>query len=264
MKIQDIKHLSQEVIGSLDAEKINHKLDMDGYLIINNLIPQSVGEQLKTFWEGEFNRQLHNKPNLNSVRGNLHLGEQDFDSYSDNSEWNIFRSFSFYWNESISKEHKFTKEIAAEINSIRNIIESNNASRGIRYDESGYGVYLSVSHYPPTKGFLKLHNDGHPVKGRLLQYMVNINHKNIDYFDGGLYLKRDGEIIDLDAMLKPGSVVFFDGIHDHGVTPVNSNTTIGRMAFFAIPTYFVRKSEIPSFVRKIEKIYLGIKRRIKL
>jgi len=79
--------------------------------------------------------------------------------------------------------------------------------------------------------------------------MVNINYKNKDYFDGELYLK-DGEIIDLYIILEPGSVVFFDGVYDHGVTPVDSNTTIGRMAFFAIPTYFVRKLEIPSFCKK--------------
>ena len=93
--------------------------------------------------------------------------------------------------------------------------------------------------------------------------MVNINHKNRGYFDGGLYLTKDDEIIDLESMLEPGSVVFFDGIYDHGVTPVKSNTTLGRMASFVISTYFVRKSEMPSLVRKIEKLYFGIKRRIK-
>ena len=92
--------------------------------------------------------------------------------------------------------------------------------------------------------------------------MVNINHKNLDYSDGGLYVKKDGEVIDIDEMLEPGSVLFFDGYLEHGVKPVKSKNEIGRMAFFAIPTHFVRKSEIPFFVRLVEKLYFGITRRI--
>ena len=83
----------------------------------------------------------------------------------------------------------------------------------------------------------------------------------MDYSDGGLYIKKDGELIDVDEMLKPGSVLFFDGALEHGVKPVKSKSEIGRMAFFAIPTHFVRKAEVPYFIRLLEKIYLGIKRR---
>ena len=54
---------------------------------------------------------------------------------------------------------------------------------------------------------------------------------------------------------------FFDGSIKHGVKPVKSNNEIGRLAFFAILTFFVRNSDIPDFVSKIEKIYLGVKRR---
>jgi len=262
MEVQNFNHLLQSTVKSLNIEKINSKIDNEGFCILNNLLSDETINQLKVFWSEEFKKQLNEKPNINSVRGNLHLGEQDFESYSDNAEWNIFRSFSFYWNKSKSKEHKLTKNLAAEINCIRNLIEGNELLRGIKYDESCYGIYLSVSHYPPNKGFLKLHTDGHPDKGRLLQYMVNINHKNIDYFDGGLYLERNGKFIDVDAMLEPGSVIFFDGAYGHGVSAVSSKTEIGRLAFFGIPTYFVRKSDIPPFVRKLEKAYLGIKRRI--
>ena len=207
---------------------------------------------------------MKNRPNRKALRGNLHLGEADFNSYADNREWNIFRSFSFYWNESKVREHQITKEIAAEVNSLRNLIEGNDVSSGITYDESGYGVYLSVSHYPPSTGFLKCHSDGHLGKKKfLLQYMVNISHKNIDYSDGGLYIIKNGETIDIDGMLEPGSVLFFDGSIEHGVKPVKSENVIGRMAFFSIPTHFLRQSDIPPFLRLAEKVYLGITRRFR-
>jgi len=256
------EHLSKTVLENVNVEELQSKLISDGFFILKDLIPHKTVNNLKIFWEKEFKEQLKNRPDTRAVRGNLHFGEKDFDSYSDNAEWNIFRNFSFYWNESKAREHKITKEIAAEVNCLRNLIEGEDVSRGITYDESGYGVYLSVSHYPPSTGFLKYHSDGHPVKGYLLQYMININHKNLDYSDGGLYVKKDGEVIDVDAMIEPGSVLFFDGSIEHGVEPVTSKNEIGRLAFFAIPTFFVRNSDVPDFVRKIEKIYLGIKRRL--
>lgn len=256
------KHLSKTVLSQINIEEIQSKLISDGYYIIKDLIPHATINNLKLYWTKEFKKQLKNKPRTNSVRGNLHFGERDFDSFSKNSEWNIFRSFSFFWNKSKCEEHKITKEISVEINYLRNLIEDNDLYRGIKYDETGYGIYLSVSHYPPSSGFLRNHSDGHPVKEFLLQYMININHKNLDYTDGGLYIKKNNKIIDIDSMLKPGSILFFDGSIEHGVDPVNSNNEIGRLAFFAIPTYFVTKANIPNIIRVIEKVYLGLKRRI--
>ena len=255
------EHLSKTALENISLEEIQSKLLSDGFFIIKDLIPKKTVEKLKIFWAKEFKEQSKSRPDTKSIRGNLHFGERDFDSYSDNAEWNIFRTFSFFWNESKSREHKITKEIASEVNGLRNLIEEEDVSRGITFDEAGYGVYLSVSHYPPSTGFLKFHSDGHPVKGFLLQYMININHKNLDYSDGGLYVKKDGKDIDVDAMLEPGSVLFFDGALEHGVNPVRSKDEIGRMAFFAIPTYFVSNSDVPDLVRTIEKIYLGVKRR---
>ena len=257
------KNLSNTILENINIKEIKVKISSDGYFILHNLIPEKTINILKTYWTKEFQKQIKYKPTTNSVRGNLHLGESDFDSYSDNKEWNIYRSFSFFWNKSNSKEHKITKEISLEINYIRNLIEEKDNLRGITYDETGYGIYLSVSHYPPVNGFLKSHSDGHPVKDFLLQYMVNINHKNIDYSEGGLYIIKDGKFIDIDSMLKPGSVLFFDGSIEHGVKPVKSDNEVGRMAFFAIPTYFISNADIPNLIRKIEKIYLGLKRRLR-
>ena len=98
MEVQNFNHLVQSTVKSLNIEKINSKIDNDGFCILNNLLSDETINQLKVFWSKEFKKQLSEKPNINSVRGNLHLGEQDFESYSDNAEWNIFRSFSFYWN----------------------------------------------------------------------------------------------------------------------------------------------------------------------
>lgn len=255
-----IKHLS---ISKIDINFISKKINEEGYALCDNLIPLDLVEKIKSYWVKEFAKLLLKKPSNKSVRGNLHLGELDFNSYSNNEEWNIYRKFDFYWNKPDCYENRITREISIELHKIRNILEGNKLTKGLEYNEDGFGVYLSISHYPPSSGFLKNHADQHGKgKPKILQYMVNITHKNYDYFNGGLYLNKEKIKIDIDSMMKPGTVLFFDGNIEHGVIPVESNNLIGRIAYFAIPTFFITKSEIPQFIRNIEKLYLGIKRRM--
>ena len=123
------------------------------------------------------------------------------------------------------------------------------------------GTYLSVSHYPPKSGFMAFHKDNVNY-GKIFQFMVNLTNKNIDYSEGGLHLVVNNKKIDVDIKMKPGSVLFFDGANNHGVIPVNSNNDIGRIGFFSIPCSFITQSYVPEFIRLIEKIYFGFKRRI--
>ena len=246
-----------------DIKKASKEIKSEGFYVFDNLISGDIVETLKIFWKSKFKSLINERPKANAVRGNLHLGEIDFDTFSNNEEWNIFRQFYFYWNKSEFNEINLTKEISIELHKLRNLIDKKFESDAITYNEEGKGIYLSVSHYPPKTGFLRPHSDEHPEnKDSILQYMVNITHKNIDYLDGGLFLIKEGNEIDIDLMLKPGSVIFFDGALEHGVKPVKSNSQIGRLAFFAIPTYFIRNKDIPPFLRFLEKIYLGIQRRL--
>ena len=111
---------------------------------------------------------------------------------------------------------------------------------------------------------MRSHADGHKDVP-ILQYMVNITHKGIDYDEGGLYvIDPSGTKIDVDAQMKPGSLLFFDGRLEHGVDTIGraAGDGPGRVASFAIPTFFRTRRNLPRLLRRVEDRYWDIERRL--
>lgn len=249
-------------LENCDIEKIRDEVKSKGYCVVDNLIKNEDFILMKSHWYEFFNNQLKNRPNTKAVKGNFHLGERNFSTYTKDDQWEIFRTFEFYWNKSSASEVELTKNIAIELHKLKNILMNEDINWGLNYTSvAEEGTYLSVSHYPPKSGFMAFHSDNVDY-GKIFQFMVNLTNKNIDYSDGGLLLVINNEKIDVDIKMKPGSVLFFDGANNHGVIPVNSKNDIGRIAFFSIPCSFITQSDVPEFIRFIEKIYFGFKRRI--
>jgi hypothetical protein len=125
---------------------------------------------------------------------------------------------------------------------------------GEGYNPQCYGFYNSISYYQPSIGRLQEQEDGYPKDKStfaLLHFMVPLTFKHQDYSDGGLTIqnKQTKEIVDVDGVMKPGSVLFFDGALKHGVKkiiPLENKEPIGRLAFFAIPMFFHKNPEIAS------------------
>jgi hypothetical protein len=93
--------------------------------------------------------------------------------------------------------------------------------------------------------------------------MVNFTHRGIDYEEGGLYLHRaDGTKVDVDARMAPGSIAFFDGKLRHGVDTIRSNSGAGRIASFAITTFFRTRAGLPEFLRRAEDMYFSAESRV--
>ena len=153
-------------------------------------------------------------------------------------------------------------ETSIKLHKIKNLMMNKDSNWGLSYTSvAEEGTYLSLSHYPPKTGFMAFHKDNVDY-GHIFQFMVNLTSKDIDYNEGGLHLIVNGKKIDVDKEMKPGSVLFFDGAHEHGVTPVQTKNEIGRIAFFSIPCSFLTQSDVPQFVRNVEKVYFGVKRRL--
>ncbi len=249
-------------IKNCDIEKVRSEVYSKGYYVVDNLIRNDDFVSMRSHWYKFFNYQLKNKPALKPVKGNFHLGEKNFSTYTKDDQWEIFRTFEFYWNKSNVSEVELTKNIAIDLHKLKNILMKQDVNWGLNYTSvADEGTYLSLSHYPPESGFMAFHKDNVDY-GKVFQFMVNLTNKNIDYNEGGLHLKINNEKVDVDIKMKPGSVLFFDGANSHGVIPVRSKSDIGRIAFFSIPCSFVTRSDVPEFIRFIEKIYFGLKRRI--
>jgi predicted 2-oxoglutarate/Fe(II)-dependent dioxygenase YbiX len=105
--------------------------------------------------------------------------------------------------------------------------------------------------YPSEIGMLEPHSDGHgdlPI----IHFMVPLSFKKIDYENGGLYLyDKYKNRVDIDELVEPGDVIFFDGRNIHGVDKVIGGT-FGRLAIFAIPTFFVKGGVYELFFRSLK------------
>ncbi len=181
-----------------------------------------------------------------SPRGGIRIGENNFNSYSNNELWCIYRRFEFLWNKPSDEN---TLSLAIEIHKLRNKIQSFDEDFGLTYNDRNYGIYNSFSYYPPKSGWMKEHSDGHKDVP-IVHFMVPLTIKNHDYEEGGLYIiNKDNKKINVDDLCQLNDVIFFDGRCGHGVDLIKSNKNIGRLAFFSIPTFFERLSNIPLFLR---------------
>lgn len=217
-----------------NPSEVMEQINQNGFAIISGAIPIEFIERQRKRWIGKFNKRNIQKK---FVRGSLILGENNFLSYSDIPGWCMYRHFEFLWNEAEDPEALL---IHCQLHKYRNVMQGFPENYGLEYNDKKYGIYLSTSHYEPEKGHLSLHSDGHediPI----IHYMLPLTFKGVDYDDGGLFCRNKGGILeDIDALVNPGDLIFFDGRIEHGVKKIgkSKNVGVGRIAVFAVPTLF--------------------------
>jgi hypothetical protein len=249
-----------DYIHAIDAKEVALSVQKNGFTICKNIVPVSYIKAQKKFWIQKFKICNVNKK---FVRGNLVLGESNFLSYSDIPAWCMYRNFDFLWNEGLNEEYL---KIHLSLHSIRNQIQGYTSSFGLEYNPLSYGIYLSTSLYEANKGHLAFHADGHgdiPI----LHYMLPITFKGEDYTEGGLFCyDKDGLEHDIDKMVSPGDLIFFDGRMRHGVKKIisESELQIGRIAQFAVPTHFEKDARLSVFRRSMTINLLEIANKLKL
>lgn len=231
-------------INPLDAMAEIHRT---GFLIIPNVVTTEFLESQRDRWLISIKKKYVDRK---FVRGNLILGEKDFLSYSDIPAWCMYRNYEFLWN----KSQDF-KALDAHIafHKFRNLMQGFDENFGLQYNSNNYGIYISTSLYEVNKGFLSSHSDGHEALP-LLHYMLPITFKGRDYSGGGLYCNnRSDEECDIDSLVKPGDIIFFDGRLRHGVKMIKSDSkgAIGRLASFSIPTFFQKDAKLAQFRRSL-------------
>lgn len=232
-------------------EQIAFEVKEQGFKVYADAIDEQKLFDMKEFWVSHFHQARDVK--RQALRGAVRLGEANFTGHSVNKMWNIYRNFDFLWNR---PEHEWTRKMCIDIHRIRNLAQGFEPDYGLKFEPDCYGVYISTSLYPNGRGFLEPHSDGHRDTP-ILQFMVNLTHFGEDYNSGGLYLVNGNQKrIDVEPLMKSGSVLFFDGRLIHGVDPVRDSRVGGRVATFGIPTFFRVQDELPSWMRRLEDFCL--------
>tara|TARA_B100000953_G_scaffold258827_1_gene223636 strand:- start:37 stop:789 length:753 start_codon:yes stop_codon:yes gene_type:complete len=234
-------------------EQIKTDIQNSAFKVYHNAIKTDVYDEVRSFWLDYFSKD---QPQREVARGNLLLGEENFNSYTDTDFWLLYRHFDFLWNK---PTHQLTTDIAIELHKIRNAALNLPIEYGLNYNPECYGFYVSTSYYPPNGGMMTAHADGHPEgmkKFMLLHFMLPITFKGQDYEGGGMvvYDKNDQKV-DVDKILKPGSIIFYDGAAKHGCERIipYEDKKIGRLAMFAVPVYFLK--EKPGKKNRFSKMF---------
>jgi hypothetical protein len=228
--------------GAFDLERARAEVGQDGYSIVRDLIPETLIAEARAFWlETHFNR----KAGLPRVTWSPHLGQENTVGYSEDKFQCMWRSCDFLWNQPL---HPLTRAICVRLNGLRNLILGLDPLLGVRFSAERYGIFVTTTYYPPGAGFMDAHVDGVGGDVPLLHHIAPLTFKGIDYQEGGMQVRdRRGKTVDVDALLRPGDVVFYDGALQHGVAPIRSQppshtdadrAPLGRLQMFAIPTRF--------------------------
>lgn len=97
--------------------------------------------------------------------------------------------------------------------------------------KTGHIARISFVHYPRGGGMIKRHAD--PVGGHQLTVPVlQMSCKGEDYRIGGGYsIDEHGEVVDTDALMEKGDVLFFNAEVIHGVAPVDPDEELDWLSF---------------------------------
>ena len=235
-------------------DQITKDIQETGFKVYSNAIVTDVYDEIRTFWLDYFSKD---QPHREVARGDLLLGEENFNSYTDKKFWSLYRHFDFLWNE---PTHQLTTDIAIELHKIRNNALNLPVEYGLNYNPECYGFYISTSYYPPN-GMMTPHSDGFPdnkKKFQLLHFMLPITFQGQDYQDGGLVIyDKNDQKINVDEIMTPGSIIFYDGLFKHGVDKIipYENKNIGRLAMFAVPVYFLKEKPIQKNINRFSKMF---------
>lgn len=230
---------------TLDTDTIINEVNGKGFTIARGAVDGAFITRQRNRWMTYFSGKPKAK---NFVRGGLILGEPNFCSYSRIPAWCMYRYFEFLWNENDDQEALNTH---LAIHELRNKMQGLPLDSGLRFNQNSYGIYISTSLYEPDKGMLEAHKDGHG-EVPILHYMMPLSFKGIDYSAGGLHVKgRDGKIADVDELVRPGDLIFFDGRCEHWVKRIerSNKQQLGRLAVFSVPTFF-QKSAFSGMIKR--------------
>lgn len=218
---------------AFSTEAVQQAIESKGYIIVNGVIPPARIQEIREFWLEEFRKKSEGR-----VTWRPYLGQKNHVGYSSDTFQRLYRATDYFWNEPM---HRVTREVGMRLNALRNFIINQEPLFGLRYFDRAHGVFMTVSYYPPQTGFMDMHQDSVTRDDTLIHCLAPITFLGADYAGGGMVLiDRQGNRVEVEKLLKPGDVVFYDGTLRHGVERIvgHPGSTLGRMQIMPLPTRF--------------------------
>ena len=186
------------------------------------------------------------------------MGQENLNSFRKDKNMYIFRHRDYFWNKPLNQT---TRDLSKEIGKYINTISDLPIEHGFTFNEQKQVVFNQVNCYP-NNGFMYKHKD--TKKNELIiNTSFPITFKNQHYFDGGLFIKKDKTMIDIDSKMKPASIVFYNGNLKHEIMPIKAKNSIGRIVGYSMKQYFLSKSDQPKYIKLLIQADIAIRKRLR-
>lgn len=238
--------------GALRLDEARRDLATRGYTIAHDLVPVEHIQVIRRFWLDRYSRVQGQLPR---VTWSPFLGQENTMGFSSDPFQHLYRSTDFLWND---PQETLSREICVRLHALRNEMIGVDPELGLRFSPGRHGLFITTSYYPPIRGFMKVHVDGISKDLPLVHFIVPLTHRGVDYASGGMVVHdRAGKRLEVDSLLRPGSVVFYDGGLQHGVDPIiplrPPAPAVGRLQMSGFPGLFKNVEADP---RALERLSL--------
>ena len=212
MKIIEINNVSEFLSNSSEIDRLRSQI-LDGAVVIQRESFDRATVNSLVRYLGDVGRNsLSNYQPIEIGAPNFHrLNKSDQRSHVKG----CFHQFVFYpWNQDLFDLFERTRSLFQ----LKNVLSKNDPNKYLgEVGEDGIVTRLAFQFYPSGMGYLNRHQD--PVGSHQLTVpTMSLTQKGVDFQKGGVYLEdADGHRHDLDELVGPGDVVYFDARLKHGV-----------------------------------------------
>lgn len=247
----------KKTVNIKNPDQILEIVKKEGFIVIDDCINLKMLSEIQNFWIEFFSKKNIQVFNSRNIYSNAQmLGDLNFSSSRKDKSVHILRNRQYLWNKPINKD---TVDITNQINRYRNIALGLPEDNAFTYSESRQANFTQVNCYP-DQGLFFEHRDTKSDKV-LLSCMFNITFKGSHFEEGGLFLRINEKKINIDDIIKPGSVMFYNGNLRHGIDRISSKTEIGRIAGYPMRQFFLN-SDYPNYFKFLNQADISIRRRL--
>lgn len=212
MKIIEIDSTSEVLHNHSEIDRLRSQI-LDGAVVIQRESFDPVFVQSLVGYLADVGRcSLPNYQSIEFGAPNFHrLNKSDQRSHVKG----CFHQFAFYpWNQDVFDLFERTRVLFQ----FKNALSNNDPNKYLGTSgEDGIVTRLAFQFYPSGMGYLNLHQD--PVGSHQLTVpTMSLTQKGVDFQSGGAYIDdAGGNRHNLDDIMGPGDVVYFDARLKHGV-----------------------------------------------
>lgn len=226
MKVIEIIHLKEIISSSFEVDRLRSEILNGAIVIQRESFDRKIIDSILDYLAAVGRSSLSNYQPIAIGAPNFHrLNKSDDRSHVKG----CFHQFVFYpWNQDMFDLFERTRQLFE----LKNVLSENTPEKySGGTGEDGIVTRLAFQFYPSGMGYLNRHQD--PVGTHQLTVpTMGLTQKGVDFKVGGAYLEdADGTRHDLDELVGPGDVVYFDARLKHGVDLIDPGLATPWMDF---------------------------------